>query len=143
MYDEHNFLTMYNQNLFEEFASKRGIIPEVCFNLEDEEYPEISNQITLRGWKRLASPRTKVKTLIIQEFYANAARTKEDIDEAGRHPFKSYVRGVEVDFSPANIKKVMRIRDNTPGAEIDYETCQHSNRQLDEVLRDLCVEGAA
>ncbi|MED6227612.1 hypothetical protein PIB30_115439, partial [Stylosanthes scabra] len=54
---------------------------------------------------------------MIKEFLANSARTQEEMDEAEQHPLKSFVRGVEVDFSPANIKRVMKFKDNTPGTE--------------------------
>ncbi|MED6152273.1 hypothetical protein PIB30_090326, partial [Stylosanthes scabra] len=59
MLDEHCFRTMFNQNLYEELMSNKKITPEVTFDLEDDEYPSINEQIALRGWRRLASPRTK------------------------------------------------------------------------------------
>ncbi|MED6165878.1 hypothetical protein PIB30_103812, partial [Stylosanthes scabra] len=117
-YDDHLFLSLFNQNMFEEFARSKDIISEKGFELKDEEYPEIRNQIALR------------------------ARTQEEMDEEEQHPLKSFVRGVEVDFSPANIKRVMRFKDNTPGVETDYNTRLHSNQMLEEVLRDLCILGA-
>ncbi|MED6164049.1 hypothetical protein PIB30_085940 [Stylosanthes scabra] len=120
----------------------RTLSQKRAFELEDEEYPEIRNQIALRGWRRLASPGTKIKVLMVQEFFANAARTQGEIDAAEQHPLKSYVRGVEVDFSPANIKRVMRFKDDTPGPETDYNTRLHSNQMLEEVLSDLCIPGA-
>ncbi|MED6175549.1 hypothetical protein PIB30_079438 [Stylosanthes scabra] len=123
--------------MFEEFVMSKDIISEKSFELRDEEYPEIRNQITLRGWKRLASPRTNVKVLMIKEFFANAARTQEEMDEAEQHPLKSFVRGVEVDFSPAHIRRVMKFKDNIAGSETDYNTRQDSNQMLEEVLRDL------
>ncbi|MED6141207.1 hypothetical protein PIB30_100988, partial [Stylosanthes scabra] len=79
---------------------------------------------------------------MIKEFFANTARTQEEMDEAEQHPLKSFVRGVEVDFSPANIKRVMKFKDNTPGTETNYNTRQDSNQMLEEVLRDLCIPGA-
>ncbi|MED6201222.1 hypothetical protein PIB30_092788 [Stylosanthes scabra] len=36
----------------------------------------------------------------------------------------------------------MRFKDDTPGAETDYNTCLHSNQMLEEVLSDLCIPGA-
>ncbi|MED6153836.1 hypothetical protein PIB30_105952 [Stylosanthes scabra] len=123
-YDDHLFFSLFNQNMFEEFARNKDIISEKGFELGEEEYPEIQHQISLRGWKRLTSPRTKVKVLMIKEFFANAARTQEELDEEEQHPLTSFVRGVEVDFSAANIKRVMKFKDNTPGAEMDYNTRQ-------------------
>ncbi|MED6141468.1 hypothetical protein PIB30_103722, partial [Stylosanthes scabra] len=116
-YDAHRFLSLFNQEMFEEFVRNKDIISEKSFELKDEEYPEIWNQITLR------------------------ARTQEEMDEAEQHPLKSFVRGVEVDFSPANNKRVMKFKDNTPGIETNYNTRQDSNQMLEEVLRDLCIPG--
>ncbi|MED6225375.1 hypothetical protein PIB30_093006 [Stylosanthes scabra] len=141
MLDEHCFRTMFNQNLFEELVCRKKVIPEVTFDLEDNEYPAIKEQIALRGWRRLASPRTKISKLLIQEFYANAVRSDEEMEQAEQHPYKSYVRGVEVDFSPENIRRVLRFREQTPGAETDYTTRQNSDQRLNEVLQDLCIPG--
>ncbi|MED6152904.1 hypothetical protein PIB30_096405 [Stylosanthes scabra] len=58
---------------------------------------------------------------------------------AGQLPYKSYVRGVEVDFSPENIRRVMRFKEETPGAETDYTTRQATDQSLDEVLAELCI----
>ncbi|MED6225925.1 hypothetical protein PIB30_098288 [Stylosanthes scabra] len=142
-YDAHLFSSLFNKTVFERYARNKDIISEKNFELEDEEYPEIRNQIALRGWRRVTSPGTKIKVLMVQEFFANAARTQGEIDAAEQHPLKSYVRGVEVDFSPANIKRVMRFKDNTPRAETDYNTRLHSNQMLEEVLSDLCIPGAS
>ncbi|MED6141005.1 hypothetical protein PIB30_099104 [Stylosanthes scabra] len=136
-YDTHRFLSLFNQTMFEEFARNKGIISEKGFELEDGEYPEIQHQISLRGWKRLTSPRAKVKVLMIKEFFANAARTQGE-----HHPLTSFVRGVEVDFSPANIKRVMRFKDDTPRTEMDYNTRLYANQLLDDVLRDLYIPRA-
>ncbi|MED6126943.1 hypothetical protein PIB30_083349, partial [Stylosanthes scabra] len=142
MLDEHCFRNMFNQNLYEELVSKKKITSEVTFDLEDDEYPSIKEQIALRGWRRLASPRTKVSKWMIQEFYANAVQSEKKMEQANQHPYKSYVRGVEVDFSPENIKRVLRFTDHTPGAATDYTTRLNSNQRLDEVLQDLCILGA-
>ncbi|MED6139288.1 hypothetical protein PIB30_082384 [Stylosanthes scabra] len=123
MLDEHCYRTMFNQNLFEELVSKKKITPEVTFDLEEDEYPSIKEQIALRGWRRLASPRSKVSKWMIQEFYANAVQSDEEMGQGDQHPYKSYVRGVEVDFSPQNIKRVLRFKDNTSGAMMNSAAC--------------------
>ncbi|MED6214335.1 hypothetical protein PIB30_102091 [Stylosanthes scabra] len=133
-YNTHRFLSLFNQNMFDEFARNKDIISEKGFELEEGEYPEIQHQISLRGWKRLTSPRTKVKVLMIKEFFANAARTNEE-----HHPFTSFVRGVEVDFSPANIKRVIKFKDNTPGVEVGYNTRLYANQMLEELCKDAGV----
>ncbi|MED6137705.1 hypothetical protein PIB30_067434 [Stylosanthes scabra] len=49
MLDEHCFRTMFNQNLFEELVCRKKVTPEVTFDLEDDEYSAIKEQIELRG----------------------------------------------------------------------------------------------
>ncbi|MED6187513.1 hypothetical protein PIB30_077140 [Stylosanthes scabra] len=142
MVDEHCFRALFNQNLFEEIVCRKKVTPEVSFDLEDEEYPAIREHIALRRWRRLASPRTKISKLLIQEFYANAVQTKEEMEQTEQHPYKSYVRGVEVEFSPENIRRVLKFKEHTPEAETDYATRQRTDQRLDEVLTDLCIPGA-
>ncbi|MED6177411.1 hypothetical protein PIB30_097856 [Stylosanthes scabra] len=79
---------------------------------------------------------------MIQEFYANEARSEEDMEGLDEQPYKSYVRGKEIDFSHDNIRRVMRFREATPGAEKNYDNMQSHDQQLDQVLRDLCIPGA-
>ncbi|MED6226053.1 hypothetical protein PIB30_099716, partial [Stylosanthes scabra] len=129
-------------NLFEEIVRRKKVTPEVSFDLNDEEYLAIREQIALRGWRRLASPKTRISKLLIQELYANAVQTEEEIEQAEQHPYKSCIRGVEVDFSPENITRVLRFKEQTPDAETDYATRQRTDQRLDEVLTDLCIPGA-
>ncbi|MED6188468.1 hypothetical protein PIB30_086234, partial [Stylosanthes scabra] len=99
-------------------------------------------QVPLRGWRRLAPPRTNVSELMVQEFYANAAILDEEAAEQDELPYKSFVRGIKVDFSPSNIRRVMRFKRETAGAQTDYQTHQAVDQTLDEVLADLCIQGA-
>ncbi|MED6163939.1 hypothetical protein PIB30_084911 [Stylosanthes scabra] len=141
-YDACCFRSLFHQNLFEEHVASKSVTPEIGFDLQEDQYPEIKEQIARKGWKRLSNPRTKISNLLIQEFYANAVRTKEEIADTEAHPYKSYVRGVPIDFSADNIKQILRIRDNTPGAETNFDTCQRSDQRLDEVIQEICVPGA-
>ncbi|MED6176773.1 hypothetical protein PIB30_091499 [Stylosanthes scabra] len=81
--------------------------------------------------------------LLVQEFYVNAAIS--DVEAAGRDelPYKSFLRGKEVDFSPSNSRRVMGFKRETAGVETDYNTRKAIDQRLDEVLRDLCVPGAS
>ncbi|MED6188740.1 hypothetical protein PIB30_088817 [Stylosanthes scabra] len=99
-------------------------------------------QILLRGWRRLAAPMTGVSKLLVQEFYANAAISDEEAANEDELPYKSFVRGIKVDFSPHNIRRVMRFKNATAGAETDYKTRQAIDQRLDEVLADFCIPGA-
>ncbi|MED6201863.1 hypothetical protein PIB30_099350 [Stylosanthes scabra] len=80
--------------------------------------------------------------MLIHEFYANAIITEEKREEQGGHPYMSFVRGVPVDFSPENIRKVMRFKAEVEGARTDFETRKVHDQQLDNVLADLCMPGA-
>ncbi|MED6201934.1 hypothetical protein PIB30_100152, partial [Stylosanthes scabra] len=72
---------------------RRKVIPEVGFNLEDDEYPEIMEQIAIRGWRRLAAPRTDISKLLVQEFYANATVSDEEGCFPRRAPLQELRKG--------------------------------------------------
>ncbi|MED6153299.1 hypothetical protein PIB30_100561 [Stylosanthes scabra] len=57
------------------------------------------------------------------------------MEQAEQHPYKSYVKGVEVDFSLENIRRVLRFKEQTPGDETDYTTRQNSDQRLDKLRR--------
>ncbi|MED6173649.1 hypothetical protein PIB30_061641 [Stylosanthes scabra] len=132
VFDEHRFRKEHNQQLFESYAKRRKVIPEVGFNLNKDEYPQIMEQIALRGWRRLAAPRTSVSKLLVQEFYANAAVSDEEAAKKDELPYKSFVRGKEVNFSPSNIRRVMRFKRETAGVETDYNSRKAIDQRLDE-----------
>ncbi|MED6136957.1 hypothetical protein PIB30_060553 [Stylosanthes scabra] len=139
---EHRFRKEFNKELFNSYARKRKVILEVGFDLNEDEYPQIMEQVMLRGWRRLAAPHTSVSKLLVQEFYANAAISDEEAAEQDELPYKSFVRGVKVDFSPSNIRRVMRFKRETASAQTDYKTRQAMDQRLDDVLADLCIPGA-
>ncbi|MED6188494.1 hypothetical protein PIB30_086502, partial [Stylosanthes scabra] len=140
--DSYHFREVFNQTLFKSHVWRKKVIPKVGFNLNEDEYPRIKEQIALRGWRRLAATMTGVSKLLVQEFYANAAVSDEEVANARQFPYKSFVRGVAVDFSLENIRRVMRFKAETLGVEMDYRTRQATNQRLDEVLADLCIPGA-
>ncbi|MED6149163.1 hypothetical protein PIB30_059830 [Stylosanthes scabra] len=142
VFDAHRFRKAHNEQLFDSYARRRKVIPEVGFNLEDDESPEIMEQIALRGWRRLATPRMDISKLLVQEFYANAAVSDEEAAAQEELPYKNIVRGKEIDFSPNNIRRVMRFKRETAGAQTDYKTRQALSQRLDEVLAELCIPGA-
>ncbi|MED6211381.1 hypothetical protein PIB30_073164 [Stylosanthes scabra] len=57
------------------------------------------------------------------------------MEEAEGHTFRSYVRGKVVDFSPENLRNVMRFRAQVQGAAIDFETRKEHDQQLDQLRR--------
>ncbi|MED6175872.1 hypothetical protein PIB30_082368 [Stylosanthes scabra] len=108
----------------------------------DDEYPEIREHIALRGWRRLAAPKPEISIDLIHEFYANAIITEEEMEEHGGLSYKSFLRGVPINFSPKNIRRVMRFKAQVEGARTDFETQKEHDQQLDIVLADLCMPGA-
>ncbi|MED6139337.1 hypothetical protein PIB30_082909 [Stylosanthes scabra] len=142
VFDNHRFKSAFNEELYNTIVKNKKVIAEVCFDLMDDEYPEIREQIALRGWRRLAIPKTEISKTLIHEFYANAIITEEEMKEHGGHSYKSFVRGVPVNFSPEKIRSVMRFKAQVEGARTDFETRKEHDQQLDTVLADLCMPGA-
>ncbi|MED6117072.1 hypothetical protein PIB30_106507, partial [Stylosanthes scabra] len=122
VFDNHRFKSAFNEELYNSIVKSKKVIAKCCIDLDEDEYPEIKEQISLRGWRRLAAPKQEISIDLIHEFYANAILTEEEIEEAGGHTFLSYVRGKVVDFSPENLRNVMRFRAQVQGATTDFET---------------------
>ncbi|MED6163303.1 hypothetical protein PIB30_078523 [Stylosanthes scabra] len=95
------------------------------------QYPEISEQISLRRWRRLSKPRTKISKALVHKFYANAVRTEEELASGEDYPYTSFVRGKEVDFSAAKIREVLRIR-----------VLKQISKQGKWRIKDICMLGA-
>ncbi|MED6150288.1 hypothetical protein PIB30_071010, partial [Stylosanthes scabra] len=142
VFDNYRFKTAFNEELYNTIVKNKKVIAEVCFDLLDDEYPEIHEQIALRGWRRLAAPKPEISIDLIHEFYANAIIIEEEMEEHGGHSYKSFVRGVPINFSPENIRNVMRFKGQVEGATTDFETRKEHDQQLDRVLADLCMPGA-
>ncbi|MED6164009.1 hypothetical protein PIB30_085500 [Stylosanthes scabra] len=183
-HDAHCFRSQFHQDLFEEHVASKSVTPEKSFDLQEDQYPDIQEQIANRGWRRLSKPRTKISKVLIQEFYANVMRVhlrigirmyalalKEKTSPDLLTAFSSSLtpqsfnpRGIDTHFTvglldtirytcrdlgfikPASqckkIKQVLRIRDNTPGAQTTFDTRQKDDQRLNEVIREICVPGA-
>ncbi|MED6163543.1 hypothetical protein PIB30_081015 [Stylosanthes scabra] len=140
-HNEHHFRAPHHQEIYQKYIHKKGVTPKKAFDLQEGQYHEIGEQISLRGWKRLSKPRTKISKDLAHEFYSNAVRTNEELASGEDYPYTSYVRGKEVDFSAAKIKEVLRIRHMTLGAETDFKTRQFEDKRLDDVVREICMPG--
>ncbi|MED6128893.1 hypothetical protein PIB30_102512 [Stylosanthes scabra] len=110
VFDNYRFKSAFNEELYNSIVKNKKVIAECCIDLDEDEYPEVKEQIALRGWRRLAAPKQEISIDLIHEFYANAILIEEEMEEAGGHTFRSYVRGKVVDFSPENLRNVMRFR---------------------------------
>ncbi|MED6113701.1 hypothetical protein PIB30_073204 [Stylosanthes scabra] len=128
--------------IYQKYIHRKGVTPEKGFELQEGQYLDVGEQISLRGWRRLSKPRTKISKDLVHEFYTNAVRTEEELASGEDYPYTSYVRGNEVDFSAAKIREVLSIKHMTLGAETDFKTRQFENQRLDDVIREICMPGA-
>ncbi|MED6164907.1 hypothetical protein PIB30_094614 [Stylosanthes scabra] len=71
-FDAHRFKTPFHEHFFNSNVASKPIIPDTRFNLEEDQDPQIRQQIELCGWKRLNKPKKRISQTIIREFYANA-----------------------------------------------------------------------
>ncbi|MED6201119.1 hypothetical protein PIB30_091754 [Stylosanthes scabra] len=63
------------------------------------------------------------KTAFNEELYNTIVKNKkEEMKEHGGHTDRSFVKGVPIDFSPENIRTVMRFRAQVQGATTNFET---------------------
>ncbi|MED6177206.1 hypothetical protein PIB30_095810 [Stylosanthes scabra] len=108
VFDNHRFKTAFNEEFYNTIVKNKKVIIECCVDLDDDEYPEVREEIALRGWRRLSAPKQEISIDLIREFYANAIITEEEMEEHGGHTYRSFVKGVPIDFSPKNIRTVMR-----------------------------------
>ncbi|MED6212537.1 hypothetical protein PIB30_084335 [Stylosanthes scabra] len=92
VFDNYRFKSAFNEELYNSIVKNKKVIAECYIDLDEDEYPEVKEQIILRGWRRLAAPKQEISIDLIHEFYANAILTEEEMEEAGGHTFRSYVR---------------------------------------------------
>ncbi|MED6202332.1 hypothetical protein PIB30_104270, partial [Stylosanthes scabra] len=138
-FDAHRFKTPFHEHFFNSNVASKPIIPDTRFNLEEDQYPQIRQQIELRGWKRLNKPKKRISQIIVREFYANARIDPNN--EVGPR-FHTFVRGMLVNFSMDRIKTIMKF-EGPLNSETSYRArIVEGNQDLDAVTRDICVEGA-
>ncbi|QHO01980.1 uncharacterized protein DS421_13g419900 [Arachis hypogaea] len=134
-YDTKRFKSQFHEARYNRLMKTKIVIPEMGFELKEGEYP-IMRQITKeRRWDLLCRPLTDISAVMIREFYANAVKENENSPS-----YKSYVRGVEVDFSPPSITRALKLRTITYD-ELSYEDRLRGDNDPDEILEGLCIEG--
>ncbi|MED6139290.1 hypothetical protein PIB30_082398 [Stylosanthes scabra] len=138
-FDAHRFKTPFHEHFFNSNVASKPIIPDTRFNLEEDQYPQIQQQIELRRWKRLNKPKKRISQTIIREFYANARIDPNN--EVGPR-FHTFVRGMLVNFNMDKIKTIMKF-EGPLNSETSYRARMvEDNQDLDAITRDICVEGA-
>ncbi|QHO34775.1 uncharacterized protein DS421_9g269870 [Arachis hypogaea] len=135
-YDANKFRSQFHEARYHRLMKTKHIIHEMGFNLKEGEYP-IMRQITKdRRWELLCVPFINISAVMIREFYANAMKESENSP-----PYKSFVRGVEVDFNPATVMRVMQLRKITY-EELSFERKMQGQNDPDEILQGICLEGS-
>ncbi|KAL2471537.1 Uncharacterized protein Adt_39673 [Abeliophyllum distichum] len=91
--------------------------PERKVDLASVESSGVLEEVMAKGWTKLCAQPYKIYTPVVHEFLANFnPNIFENVeDEEEDHSFKTYVRGVWVRFSPADIQ-------NYFGLEVGIET---------------------
>ncbi|QHN77837.1 uncharacterized protein DS421_19g656300 [Arachis hypogaea] len=134
-YDTKRFRSQFHEGKYHRFMKKKHIIHERYFALREEEYPIMKQINRKRRWDLLCDPIPKISALMIREFYANAVKESEESPS-----YKSYVRGTEVNFSPASITRALKLRTITY-EEPSYEARLQDKNDPDEILQGICLEG--
>ncbi|MED6211382.1 hypothetical protein PIB30_073165 [Stylosanthes scabra] len=57
VFDNYHFKTAFNEELYNSIVKNKKVIAECCIDLDEDEYPKVKEQISLRGWRRLAAPK--------------------------------------------------------------------------------------
>ena len=142
-WEMERFISKVHQDHFYEVVAKKKVIPEVPFKLKKNEYPEIRLEIQRRGWEVLTNPIQQVRILMVQEFYANAWITRNHDQSVNPNPkhWLTMVRGKFLDFSPENVRLAFSLPMMEENAR-PYTRRVNFDQRLDQVLMDICVEGA-
>ncbi|MED6173805.1 hypothetical protein PIB30_063082 [Stylosanthes scabra] len=83
VFDNYHFKSAFNEELYNSIVKNKKVIAECCIDFDENEYPEVKEQISLRGWRRLTAPKQEISIDLIHEFYANAILTEEEMEKAG------------------------------------------------------------
>ena len=138
-FDEKRFKTAFHELKFEQIKLKK-ILPELTFQIDEDECAQIREKIEQRGWQRLTNPEGKINANLIKEFYANVVRE----DKTKAPTFKSYVRGTEVDFSPNAITRTLQLKSphfDEPSYHVRISNGP-DNDELEEIVNDMRVIGS-
>ncbi|MED6126954.1 hypothetical protein PIB30_083435 [Stylosanthes scabra] len=63
VFDNYRFKTAFNEELYNTIVKNKKVIAECCFDLDDDEYPEVREQIALRGGRDGRAWRTHLQEL--------------------------------------------------------------------------------
>ncbi|MED6226382.1 hypothetical protein PIB30_103157, partial [Stylosanthes scabra] len=75
IFDNYRFKSTFNEELYNSIVKNKKVIAECCIDLDEDEYPEVKEQIALRGWRRLAAPKQEISIDLIHEAQVQGAAT--------------------------------------------------------------------
>ncbi|MED6139142.1 hypothetical protein PIB30_081093 [Stylosanthes scabra] len=140
-YDMARFKSLSHEDHYMKYTKFRKVLPEARIEVDAQEFAPMRTQINLRKWQRLTKPIQAVGYSLVREFYANAW-----VREDERHQpltYSTFVRGQDISFSPEAIHKVLNLRSKPiPNAISYHERKAQNDVRPDDVLREICVEGA-
>ncbi|MED6189501.1 hypothetical protein PIB30_096539 [Stylosanthes scabra] len=141
-FDNYRFQSTFNEELYNTIVKNKKVISEVCFDLMDDEYPEIREQIALRGWRRLAAPKTEISETLIHEFYANVNHHRRRKGGTWRTLLQELCEGCSSKLFSRKYPEGNRFKAEVEGAKTEFEIRKAHDQQLDHILADLCMPGA-
>ncbi|MED6153334.1 hypothetical protein PIB30_100953 [Stylosanthes scabra] len=115
-FESAKFKSLFHEDHYHRYTRFREVLPEARIEVDSDEFTPMKVQINLRKWKRLTKPIQAVGYSLVREFYANAWIRDEERNQP--LSYSTFVRGNDIIFFPEN------------------------DLRLDEVLQELCVEGA-
>ncbi|MED6150152.1 hypothetical protein PIB30_069615 [Stylosanthes scabra] len=135
------FKTPYHEAHYKAKLSARKVLPEIIISVNDEILSPCALQIKARRWEKFTNPILAVGHLMVKEFYANTWELEKE--KRKRYTYKTMVRGKDITFAPSDIKRVLKLKSNPfPNAASYHERKANKDYRLEEVLEDLCIEGA-
>ncbi|MED6151821.1 hypothetical protein PIB30_086041 [Stylosanthes scabra] len=96
VFDNYCFKTAFNEELYNFIVKNKKVIAECCIDLDEDEYPEVKEQISLRGWRRLAAPKQEIMSggedVRAEDIIADKiVRMAQGIKEKGKLGFPSTI----------------------------------------------------
>ena len=118
------------------------MIPEVKFDLKEDKYPKIQEQIQNSGWEILANTETKVGRNMVQEFYSNLWQIdKQRMNGTAFYTFRTMVRAKIIYFHLDRIREVFKLPQLQDDPESFNRRMVRFDKHLDQVLEDICIPG--
>ncbi|MED6147037.1 hypothetical protein PIB30_040328 [Stylosanthes scabra] len=135
------FKTLFHEAHYKSKLTARKVLPELIIQVDEDILDPCGLQIQQRKWERFTNPIQAVGHLMVKEFYANA--WEPDKEKRKPYTYTTMVRGIDINFAPSNIKRVLRLgKDPLPNAASYHERKANKDYRLEHVLEDLCIEGA-